>query len=109
MKRKIFSRLPSLLPTHLSRKFFILTIGTLASPARHSTRKVFPVPTGPQRRYPFGSAAERVSPLRTRGYRENLPRRVSGGRGQRADRQNEEFPRQMGRQQRGQPREDLPL
>ena len=46
----MFSRFPSVLPTQLSRKFLSLTTGTPASPARHSTRKVLPVPTGPQKR-----------------------------------------------------------
>jgi len=39
MRRKIFSRFPSLLPTHLSRKFFILRMGTQASPASDYTAR----------------------------------------------------------------------
>ena len=62
IKRKIFSRLPSVEPTHLSRKFFSFTTGTPASPAKHSTKNVFPVPTGPQSKYPIGIACR--SPCR---------------------------------------------
>ena len=47
---KTFSRLPSVAPTHLSRKFFSSTQGMPISPARHSTRKVLPVPMRPVRR-----------------------------------------------------------
>ena len=46
-------------PTQLSRKFLSSTQGMPISPARHSTRKVLPVPMRPVRRYPIGIAIVR--------------------------------------------------
>jgi len=44
---KIFSRFPSVAPTHFSRKFFSSTMGMPHSPAKHSTSHVLPVPMRP--------------------------------------------------------------
>ena len=44
---KIVSRLPSVAPTHFSRKFLSSTQGMPISPAQHSTRNVLPVPMRP--------------------------------------------------------------
>ena len=44
------SRLDSVEPTHIERKFFSLTQGKPISLAKHSTRKVLALPTGPQTR-----------------------------------------------------------
>jgi hypothetical protein len=44
------SRLASVSPTYLLRKFFSLTQGMPIEPARQVARKVLPVPTGPLNR-----------------------------------------------------------
>jgi len=44
---KIFSRLPSVAPIHLSRKFLNTTNGTPTSPAKQFVSQVFPVPIRP--------------------------------------------------------------
>ena len=54
---KIFSRLASLDPTHRSRKFLKATTFNPQSCAKHSARKVLPVPTGPEMRMPMGASS----------------------------------------------------
>ena len=44
------SRFDSVEPTHIERKFFSFTQGKPISLAKHSTRKVLALPTGPQTR-----------------------------------------------------------
>ncbi len=44
------SRFDSVAPTHIERKFFSFTQGKPISLAKHSTRKVLALPTGPQTR-----------------------------------------------------------
>ena len=53
------SRLASVWPCHLERKFFIDTTGTPISAAKHCTMNVLPVPTGPHTRKPIGITSSR--------------------------------------------------
>ena len=53
-KLSTFSRLPSVSPWYLERKFLRMTIGTPMSLAKQVMRKVLPVPTGPATRVTHG-------------------------------------------------------
>ena len=55
MTVRIFSRLPSVAPTHLERKFFSLMVVRPHSLANASATKVLPVPIGPVKRMPIGT------------------------------------------------------
>ena len=55
MTVRIFSRLPSVAPTHLERKFFSLIVVSPHSFANASATNVLPVPIGPVKRMPIGT------------------------------------------------------
>ncbi len=61
MTVRIFSRLPSVAPTHFDRKFFSLIVVRPHSFAKASATNVLPVPIGPVKRMPIGTRLARPS------------------------------------------------
>ena len=54
---RTFSKFDSVVPCHCVWKFLSRTIGIPISPANAETRKDFPVPIGPEIKYPIGSTS----------------------------------------------------